>query len=121
MEDGAEERNVFERNLAAYVRPINAAGSGGGQQGTDRWAAADFFDPTDAGAAGFYALNAHNSWLGNAASGGFAGFAFPNAPRAIKDSVNAKDARGNPLVPASRPLIAFRGNSAHSTGHQWEQ
>jgi hypothetical protein len=31
-------------------------------QGTDRWQSSELFDPSDAGAAGFYALNAHNSW-----------------------------------------------------------
>ena len=72
--DGVEERNVLERNLAAYVHPIFPAGSGGGQQGTDRWQNASLFDPTDAGAAGFYSLNAHNTWINNAASGGMAGF-----------------------------------------------
>lgn len=50
LEDGVEERNVLERNLAAYIHPINTAGSGGGQQGTDRWASPTFFDPSDAGA-----------------------------------------------------------------------
>jgi len=38
------------------------------------------------GAAGFYALNPHNSWIDNAASGGFSGYTLPNAPRAIKDN-----------------------------------
>lgn len=46
---GVEERNVFLRNLAAYVHPIQAAGSPGGQQGTDRWAGPDLFDPSDSG------------------------------------------------------------------------
>lgn len=32
LEDGVEERNVIERNLAAYIHPISMAGSGGGQQ-----------------------------------------------------------------------------------------
>jgi hypothetical protein len=32
LEDGVEERNVLDRNLAAYVHPIQTAGSGGGQQ-----------------------------------------------------------------------------------------
>jgi hypothetical protein len=31
LEDGVEERNVMERNLAAFVHPIQTAGSGGGQ------------------------------------------------------------------------------------------
>jgi hypothetical protein len=35
LEDGVEERNVLERNLAAYVHPIHTAGSGGGQQVDD--------------------------------------------------------------------------------------
>jgi hypothetical protein len=35
LEDGVEERNVLERNLAAYVHPIHTAGNGGGQQVTD--------------------------------------------------------------------------------------
>lgn len=72
------------------------------------------------GASGFYALNAHNSWLNNAAVGGFSGFTFPNAPRAIKDSKDTRDAAGYPFVPSSRPLIAFRGNSARGSGYQWE-
>lgn len=121
LEDGVEERNVFERNLAAFVHPINVAGSGGGQQGTARWASDSFFDPTDAGASGFYSLNLHNSWIGNAAVGGFAGFGFPSAPRPIKDSKAALDpATGGPLVPSSRPFIAFRGNTARGGAHWWE-
>jgi hypothetical protein len=32
LEDGVEERNIIDRNLAAYVHPIQTAGSGGGQQ-----------------------------------------------------------------------------------------
>jgi hypothetical protein len=31
-------------------------------QGMDRWAGGALFDPSDAGAAGFYSLNAYNSW-----------------------------------------------------------
>lgn len=50
LEDGVEERNSFTRNLGAHIHPINAAGSGGGQQGTNHWASAAFFDPSDAGA-----------------------------------------------------------------------
>lgn len=32
MENGVEERNVIDRNLAAYVHPIETAGSSGGQR-----------------------------------------------------------------------------------------
>ncbi len=31
LEDGVEERNVLESNLAAYVHPIQTAGTQGGQ------------------------------------------------------------------------------------------
>jgi hypothetical protein len=37
LEDGVEERNVLEANLAAYVVPINTTGSGGGQQVGSSW------------------------------------------------------------------------------------
>eukprot|EP00775_Hariotina_reticulata_P009208 gene9208-9375_t len=108
--------NVVFKNLAAYVHPINTAGSGGGQQGTDRWQSSTLFDPSDAGAAGFYALNAYVS----AASGGFAGFTFPNAPRAIKDHRNILKPDGFPFNPSERPLLLFRNNTVHSTGYFWE-
>ncbi|KAF6266444.1 hypothetical protein COO60DRAFT_1669869 [Scenedesmus sp. NREL 46B-D3] len=120
LEDGVEERNVLERNLAAYVHPIQTAGSGGGQVGTDRWQSATLFDPSDSGASGFYSLNAYNTWLNNAASGGFSGFTFPRAPRAIKDHRTARRPDGRPFDPSERPFLLFSGNSAHSTGYFWE-
>jgi hypothetical protein len=58
--------------------------------------------------------------LNNAASGGFSGFTFPHAPRAIKDHRNIKQANGFPFDPSSRPFLLFKGNSAHSTGYFWE-
>ena len=54
--------------------------------------------------------------LNNAASGGFSGFSFPNAPRAIKDHRNIKKPNGFPLNPGTRPFIQFKGNTAHSSG-----
>jgi hypothetical protein len=39
--------------------------------------------PADAAAAGFYAANPHNHFIGNAASGGWAGFSFPTLPRPV--------------------------------------
>jgi hypothetical protein len=56
----------------------------------------------------------------NAASGGFAGFSFPHAPRPIKDNRLAKKANGYPFDPSQRPFILFKGNTAHSTGYNWE-
>jgi hypothetical protein len=69
LEDGVEERNVFERNLAVYVHPINAAGSGGGQQGTDRWASATLFDPTDSSAPRGRAARAGFFWRARRGAG----------------------------------------------------
>ncbi len=54
--------------------------------------------------------------LNNAASGGFSGFSFPKAPRAIKDHRNIKKPDGFPFNPSERPFILFKGNTAHSTG-----
>eukprot|EP00882_Tetradesmus_deserticola_P022929 GHRQ01024934.1.p1 GENE.GHRQ01024934.1~~GHRQ01024934.1.p1 ORF type:complete len:160 (-),score=43.06 GHRQ01024934.1:567-1046(-) len=58
--------------------------------------------------------------LDNAASGGFSGFTFPHAPRAIKDHRNIKQPNGYPFDPSTRPFLLFKGNSAHSTGYFWE-
>lgn len=122
LEDGVEERNVLERNLAAYIHPIHTAGSGGGQQGTERFANKTLMDPSDSGASGFYSLNCYNSWINNAASGGFASYTFPQAPRAIKNFKNMKRLNGDgfPFKPSQRPFIAFTGNTGHSTGYFWE-
>lgn len=169
-------------------------------QGTPRWQSASLFDPTDAGAGGFYSLSeslrqqgvlqpvcmliwackktilrsmklahrqqrvsfvpraplvpsvacrrcarhftlhpadvpcllqcccccicnttdAYNTWTNNAASGGFAGFSFPHAPRPIKEHRLAKKANGFPFDPSQRPFISFKGNTVHSTGYNWE-
>jgi len=62
------------------------------------------------------ALSYQNIWTNNAASGGFAGFTFPNAPRAIKDHRNVLKADGFPFNPSERPLLLFRNNTVHSTG-----
>eukprot|EP00775_Hariotina_reticulata_P006839 gene6839-7057_t len=114
LEDGVEENNVLERNLAAFVHPLHMAGTNGGQSGTDRWQNDTLLDPTDAGGSGFYALNKRNSWINNAASGGFSGFTFPRAPRAIKDFKDIKKPDGFPFNPSTRPFIQFKGNTAHS-------
>jgi hypothetical protein len=69
--------------------------------------------PTDVTAAGFYIPNPNNNYIGNAASGGWAGFAFPDLPRPTGLSRNVA------IVPSSRPSGIFDGNSAHSSGHWW--
>jgi hypothetical protein len=52
----------------------------------------------------------------NAASGGFTGFSFPRAPRAIKNYLGYMKANGFPFDPSERPFINFSGNTVHSTG-----
>eukprot|EP00474_Spongospora_subterranea_P005425 CRZ05883.1 hypothetical protein [Spongospora subterranea] len=117
IEDGVEENNVFEYNLGALVHPL------GGIFGQDKfwsqgldWINANpstLLIPTDATASVFYITNAMNEFRGNAASGGWSGFAFPALPKPILLHQNVD------LVPSSRPLKVFEGNSAHSTGFWW--
>ena len=70
--------------------------------------------PADATASGFYITNAHNRFVGNAASGGWAGFAFPSLPAPVSQH---RHWRG--FAPSMRPTLEFRGNSAHSSGYYW--
>lgn len=72
--------------------------------------APDLVQPSDAAAAGFYVPNAANTLVGNAASGGVAGFSFPILPKPI--GVH----RDVDMVPSSRPVQRFQGNTAHSSG-----
>jgi hypothetical protein len=70
----------WQFNLASHVHPIFRPADGGyGQNGETFFSQPNLFLPADTSASGFYILNAANSFIGNAASGGWAGFAFPNA------------------------------------------
>ena len=66
--------------------------------------------PADVTASGFYLTNGWNRVLGNAASGGWGGFALPILPTPLKLH------RSVQLTPEARPLLEFRGNSARSAG-----
>ena len=70
--------------------------------------------PTDITASPFYITNGYNSFIGNAASGGWSGFAFPALPKPI---LLHRDV--DMVPPMDRPLKYFDGNSAHSTGFWW--
>lgn len=114
-----EEHNLLEYNLAAHVHPILRPANGGySQQGETFLAQAGLLIPADTSAAGFYALNAMNAWVGNAASGGWTGFAFPNAPGPMGDYKGTLPAN-SPYNPERRPLKRFVGNTAHSAGYHW--
>jgi len=69
----------------------------------------------DVGASPFYFTNAYSEIYGNAASGGWAGFSFPNLKAPIGNSY-----KNTWYVPKNRPLRLFKGNSAHSTGF-WQR
>ena len=104
LEDGVEEYNTFEYNLAAHVHWIGGEpGRSTGQTCASVDQTDDLLNPADVTASGFYVTNAQNTLVGNAASGGWAGFAFPNLPFAIKLHKSAG------FVPMSRDLLRFEG------------
>jgi len=69
LEDGVEEHNRFEYNLAAFVHVIGRPAEGPGQGGEYFYETDELRNPADAAAAGFYITNAMNSFVGNTASG----------------------------------------------------
>ncbi|KAL1525911.1 hypothetical protein AB1Y20_020738 [Prymnesium parvum] len=120
LEDGVEQDNVIEYNLGALIHVIGEpAGVGPGVIGQDFSATAvtqteTLTNPADATASAFYLTNAHNRLVGNAASGGWAGYAFPGLERPIKEH------RHLAQRPSSAIPLEIDGNSAHSSGYWWE-
>jgi len=113
LEDGIEEDNTLSFNLAAHVHFIGEAPWGNGQTTQINKQSSSLTNPADSTAAGFYITNIHNSIIGNAASGGYAGFAFPFLQRPIGLSKNVN------MNPAIRTGVVFNGNTAHSSGWWW--
>ena len=115
LEDGVEEDNTISFNLAAHIHPVSnvVADSGGGQTITPFVQSRDLILPADATASGYYITNLHNDIIGNAASGGWAGFALPvlHSPIGANRDVNMR--------PGNRLTKVFDGNVAHSTGWWW--
>jgi len=123
FEDGVEENNTVAYNLASLVHPL--FGGAGNFLPASGWGSSqDFRDninvsstlllPADATASGYYITNKMNRIIGNAASGGWSGFAFPAFPAPIGLH---RAWRG--FSPSQRPTQEFRGNSAHSSGYYW--
>jgi len=118
LEDGVEENNLFDGNLAAFVhiiKPRSYREYGVGQTADVVSTSSDRIVPTDITAAGFYCTNANNRWKNNAASGGFVGFLFPALPHALGKSY----ASHRSSKPETSPLQEFDGNTAHSSGKCW--
>eukprot|EP01132_Coremiostelium_polycephalum_P011403 gene11403-13968_t len=114
LEDGVEENNTVTFNLGAYIKTIGRPAAGNSQQGEWFYESADLRQPADCAASPFYITNCYNTFIGNAASGGWAGFSFPNLYKPIGNHRTVN------MVPASRPFIAFDGNSAHSSGFYFQ-
>ena len=111
LEDGVEEGNTFQGNLAAFIHSIGLPAGGVSQSGETFYQSTEVSQPADHGAAGFYVSNPNNNLIGNAASGGVSGYAFPVLPKPI--GIN----RVKQITPAGRPFGAFRDNTAHSSGY----
>ena len=116
LEDAVEENNTLAFNLAAHVHFMGSpARATNGQFGPDIYATSELQLPADTTASGFYISNGYNRVVGNAASGGWAGFAFPIVASPLKASAGAT------VTPEARPLLDFNGNSAHSCGWWWSR
>lgn len=119
LEDGVEERNTVSFNFVAFVLVLLEAATGTGQAGIEVVASDAIAQPADVAAAGFYITNAQNTFVGNAASGGWTGFSFPNLPQAV--GLHASQGDVWPTNPAQRPTRLFYANSAHSSGYHWNR
>ena len=117
LEDGIEEENLIEFNLAAFTRIINPLNNYniGGQKGPEIETISTRIQPTDATATGFYCTNARNRWIGNAASGGLVSYHFPSVAKALGESY----ATHPNYSPESFEMMEFNGNTAHSNGEYW--
>jgi hypothetical protein len=115
LEDGVEENNIFEHNLGAYIHTMGITNQDSFWQQTLDWTSASdsLIVPTDITASAFYITNAYNIFIGNAASGGWGGFSFPQLSKPILLHQNVN------MDPSSRPILKFDGNTAHSTGYWW--
>ena len=115
MEDGVEENNTFAYNIGAYIHFLkiyDPAFTSGGQFLATTYADPVYLIvPSDITASPFYITNSYNSYVGNVAVGGWSGFAFPN----LNEHFNQSS-----IVPNTRAVKLFDGNSAHSTAFWWE-
>ncbi|KAI2493236.1 hypothetical protein MHU86_21310 [Fragilaria crotonensis] len=116
LEDGIEHDNRIEYNLGAHIHIIGPDPAKGTGLITSLYTPSSSLNfPADVTASAFYITNVHNFIIGNAASGGWAGFAFPNllTPTGLSRDVN--------LRPSSVRELVIDGNTAHSTGWWWNR
>ena len=116
LEDGVETNNLLGWNLAAHIHLIGPEPPTGAGQTTPYYTQSETLTlPADVTAAGFYITNIDNNVIGNSASGGWAGFAFPILPRALGPHNHLQ------FRPSSATGQGYMidGNTAHSTGWWW--
>jgi len=114
LEDGVETDNNLTFNLAAHIHMIGPEPPSGGGQNIPIYTQSDTLTlPADVTASGFYITNVQNNLIGNTASGGWAGFAFPNLPTPVGLS---KDVN---IRPAAALPLTLDGNTAHSSAWWW--
>jgi hypothetical protein len=115
LEDGVEEENTLSFNLVAFVHFLGEAPWGVGQTTQIIKQTPSLTNPADVAAAGFYISNIRNNLIGNAASGGWAGFSFPVLQKPI--GIN----RDKMMRPSLSTGLVLNGNTAHSTGWWWKR
>lgn len=128
MEDGWEMDNDIEYNLVAHVYAVKPFpyphreydDNDNEELGADQWLypEPDRVMPSDLTPGCFYCTNQHNNWVGNAASGGFAGFIFPATPYVVGASMQEAPPG---FEPVKQELLEFDSNTAHSSGQYWKQ
>jgi hypothetical protein len=115
LEDGVEVNNSFMHNLVAHVHMLGPRIASNFDQYIETFVESpDLKLPADVSASGFYITNVQNNVVGNAASGGWAGFAFPNLLEPMGLSRGTVKMR-----PSSARPLTIDGNTAHSTGWWW--
>jgi len=115
LEDGVEQYNTISFNLGAHIHLLGPEAPTGFAQTTDLYQQSnDLTLPADVSASAFYITNVRNHVIGNAASGGWAGFAFPNLPEPLGPHRGVVNMRPSTVLP-----LTIDGNTAHSTGWWW--
>jgi hypothetical protein len=118
LEDGVEFDNELSFNLAAKTKIMGSTSTSDintiPQQGFTRLDSPDMVQPADRAASGFYIPNGNNRLIGNASSGGFSGYSFPNLPRALGGSPER-------IFPFNYAVSHFDGNTAHTAGYLWDK
>jgi len=116
LEDGVERNNRIEFNLGAHIHMLGPEPPWGNGQKIHSFTQNENLTlPADVSASAFYITNVHNYIIGNAASGGWSGFAFP----VLQEPTGPY--RGAKLrPPLSETSLMIDGNTAHSTSWWWK-